>query len=212
MNHVPERIPDVVTEVARRLIDIRRFAQAAELYEGIDAHREAINVYIAGGLWDQAKQLARSAAPQFAAEVEAAHKAHMQQSGAAADLVHTGNVAEGIEAYAQQNEWDRARELAQRNRRHVFEADVDGDRLLLPAAPPERDAEHERVAGKFTYPEWNRRSGDYMPDHTRVLERFGRYPHRNAACGRVSTGEEIAWLASADCPGWARSQDAASSS
>ena len=113
MNHVPERIPDVVTEVARRLIDIRRFAQAAELYEGIDAHREAINVYIAGGLWDQAKQLARSAAPQFAAEVEAAHKAHMQQSGAAADLVHTGNVAEGIEAYAQQNEWDRARELAQ---------------------------------------------------------------------------------------------------
>ena len=72
MNHVPERIPDVVTEVARRLIDIRRFAQAAELYEGIDAHREAINVYIAGGLWDQAKQLARSAAPQFAAEVEAA--------------------------------------------------------------------------------------------------------------------------------------------
>ena len=106
-------IGEVVGIVTKRLVEINRHAQAAELYEGIDAHREAINVYIAGGLWDQAKQLARSAAPQFAAEVEAAHKAHMQQSGAAADLVHTGNVAEGIEAYAQQNEWDRARELAQ---------------------------------------------------------------------------------------------------
>ena len=140
MNHVPERIPDVVTEVARRLIDIRRFAQAAELYEGIDAHREAINVYIAGGLWDQAKQLARSAAPQFAAEVEAAHKAHMQQSGAAADLVHTGNVAEGIEAYAQQNEWDRARELAQQQ----------GPAMLLKCATL-----HDRVtpqAPRLTHP------------------------------------------------------------
>ena len=60
---------------------------------------------------------------------------------------------------------------------------------------------------------WLRRQVDEsLADHTRVLERFGRYPHRNAACGRVSTGEEVAWLASADCPGWARSQDAASSS
>ncbi len=41
-------------------------------------------------------------------------------------------------------------------------------RLSLDLSP--QDAEHERLAGKFTYPEWNRRSGDYMPDHTRVLE------------------------------------------
>ncbi|QIE44978.1 VWA domain-containing protein [Pseudohalocynthiibacter aestuariivivens] len=41
-------------------------------------------------------------------------------------------------------------------------------RVSLDLSP--QDAEHERLAGKFTYPEWNRRSGDYMPDHTRVLE------------------------------------------
>ncbi|WP_407943780.1 nitric oxide reductase activation protein NorD [Maritimibacter harenae] len=41
-------------------------------------------------------------------------------------------------------------------------------RLSLDLSP--QDAEHERLAGKFTYPEWNRRSGDYMADHTRVLE------------------------------------------
>lgn len=41
-------------------------------------------------------------------------------------------------------------------------------RLSLDLSP--QDAEHERLAGTFTYPEWNRRTGDYMPDHTRVLE------------------------------------------
>ena len=41
-------------------------------------------------------------------------------------------------------------------------------RLSLDLAP--QDADHERLAGKFTYPEWNRRTGDYMPDHVRVLE------------------------------------------
>ena len=53
MNHVPERIGEVVGIVTKRLVEINRHAQAAELYEGIDAHREAIHVYIAGGLWEQ---------------------------------------------------------------------------------------------------------------------------------------------------------------
>ncbi|SIO30287.1 nitric oxide reductase NorD protein [Vannielia litorea] len=41
-------------------------------------------------------------------------------------------------------------------------------RLSLDLSP--QDADHERLAGAFTYPEWNRRNGAYMPDHTRVLE------------------------------------------
>ena len=32
-------------------------------------------------------------------------------------------------------------------------------------------------------------------EHLAVIERFGRFPHRNIALGRVSTEEEIAWLA-----------------
>ncbi|KHQ50065.1 Nitric oxide reductase activation protein NorD [Mameliella alba] len=41
-------------------------------------------------------------------------------------------------------------------------------RLSLDLSP--QDADHERLAGIHTYPEWNRRAGDYMPSHTRVLE------------------------------------------
>ena len=35
---------------------------------------------------------------------------------------------------------------------------------------------------------------DYARAHREVIERFGRFPHRNEALGRESTGEERAWL------------------
>lgn len=36
---------------------------------------------------------------------------------------------------------------------------------------------------------------DYAHKHHEVIARFGRFPHRNAALGRTSTPEEIAYLA-----------------
>jgi uncharacterized protein (DUF924 family) len=35
---------------------------------------------------------------------------------------------------------------------------------------------------------------DYAVSHCRIIERFGRFPHRNEILGRESTPEEIAWL------------------
>ncbi len=35
---------------------------------------------------------------------------------------------------------------------------------------------------------------DFEIKHKRIIERFGRYPHRNAVLGRVSTPEEIEFL------------------
>jgi uncharacterized protein (DUF924 family) len=34
--------------------------------------------------------------------------------------------------------------------------------------------------------------------HRRIIERFGRFPHRNRVLGRESTREEIGYLESAD--------------
>lgn len=39
---------------------------------------------------------------------------------------------------------------------------------------------------------------DFEQRHRRIIERFGRYPHRNALLGRESTPEEVAFL---DQPG-----------
>ena len=46
----------------------------------------------------------------------------------------------------------------------------------------------------------------YEKEHAAVVERFGRYPHRNVARGRVTTPEEAEWLAGPDVPAWAKSQ------
>jgi uncharacterized protein (DUF924 family) len=35
---------------------------------------------------------------------------------------------------------------------------------------------------------------DYEYRHQAIIERFGRYPHRNAILGRASTAEELAFL------------------
>lgn len=40
--------------------------------------------------------------------------------------------------------------------------------------------------------------------HREVIQKFGRFPHRNAALGRTSTAEELAWYADND-HGWGQS-------
>ena len=43
-----------------------------------------------------------------------------------------------------------------------------------------------------------------VEQHRQVLEKFGRYPHRNKQFGRTSTSEELAWLADIkNLPVWA---------
>jgi uncharacterized protein (DUF924 family) len=54
-------------------------------------------------------------------------------------------------------------------------------RRLLAEAPP---ALHAVFADSLRHAE----------GHRAVIERFGRFPHRNAVLGRTSTGEEAQWL------------------
>lgn len=65
--------------------------------------------------------------------------------------------------------------------------------LYLPYMHSESLVIHDEAARLFTQPglEDNLRSEG---QHRAILERFGRYPHRNAALGRVSTPEEEAFL------------------
>ncbi|KAH8919788.1 DUF924-domain-containing protein [Atractiella rhizophila] len=45
---------------------------------------------------------------------------------------------------------------------------------------------------------------EYALEHISVIERFGRFPHRNAVLGRESSEEENAWLESEHKPKWAK--------
>ncbi|MCB1969408.1 MAG: DUF924 domain-containing protein [Geminicoccaceae bacterium] len=50
---------------------------------------------------------------------------------------------------------------------------------------------------------------DYALQHQAIIERFGRFPHRNKALGRESTPGELAYLAAGSNKGFQRSQDPA---
>lgn len=39
---------------------------------------------------------------------------------------------------------------------------------------------------------------EYAQGHQKIIQRFGRFPHRNKILGRESTDDEISWLNSAD--------------
>lgn len=83
--------------------------------------------------------------------------------------------------------------------KHAVEKGYDHDMLMvekqfvyLPFEHSESLAEQERACelmqplGADLY--------DWALRHKRIIERFGRFPHRNAALGRASTPEEIEFL------------------
>jgi uncharacterized protein (DUF924 family) len=70
--------------------------------------------------------------------------------------------------------------------------DVERQFVYLPFEHSESLADQERAC------ELMRPLGDELYDwalrHKRIIERFGRFPHRNAILGRASTSEEIEFL------------------
>lgn len=75
--------------------------------------------------------------------------------------------------------------------------------LYLPFEHSESLADQERSVALFEglpvtpeFPAAERdNTVDYAHRHRAIIERFGRFPHRNAALGRASTPEEVAFLA-----------------
>lgn len=66
--------------------------------------------------------------------------------------------------------------------------------VYMPFEHSEAMADQERALALFTA------QGDedftrYARLHADIIRRFGRFPHRNAALGRISTSDEIAFLA-----------------
>merc|ERR1711871_292084 len=66
MSYVSDRVPEVVGTVSQRLMEIKRFEQAAELYEGIGRYKDAIDIYVKAGLWEKARSLCANMSPEYA--------------------------------------------------------------------------------------------------------------------------------------------------
>ena len=89
-----------------------------------------------------------------------------------------------------------ARAVAGRAIEQGFDNDMVGERkafLYLPFMHSESLADQQRSLALYEAAglEDNLR---YARHHRDIIERFGRFPHRNAALGRESTAEELAYL------------------
>ena len=66
--------------------------------------------------------------------------------------------------------------------------------LYMPFMHRESALVHERAVELFTKL-GNELNLEYEYKHKAIIDRFGRYPHRNAVLGRESSAEEVAFVA-----------------
>ncbi len=94
--------------------------------------------------------------------------------------------------------------LAQQSAEHMIAAGLDRQLRLVeryfvyvPFMHSEEPAHQQRSVRLFQQLAKERAYFDtsYAVRHQAVIARFGRFPHRNAVLGRVSTAEEVAFLA-----------------
>lgn len=65
--------------------------------------------------------------------------------------------------------------------------------VYMPYMHSESAVIHEQALELFTQPGMENNL-DFEHRHKAIIDRFGRYPHRNAVLGRTSTAEELAFL------------------
>lgn len=74
---------------------------------------------------------------------------------------------------------------------------IPGPFVYLPFEHSEVIADQDRyleLVGRFAHLERGAKMAKYGRAHKELIERFGRFPHRNACLGRPSTPEELAYL------------------
>jgi len=115
MKHAAERYNEIVAVVAGRLKMIQRFEQAAELYESIEAAREAVNCYISGEVWEKAKLLAQQQCPDMIRVVDERYKTDLVSKGDGDELIRrTGDVNSALDMYARNGDWAKCLQLAEK--------------------------------------------------------------------------------------------------
>lgn len=65
--------------------------------------------------------------------------------------------------------------------------------LYMPFMHSESRMIHEKAVELFSAPDL-KSNLEFEYRHKKIIDRFGRYPHRNKVLGRASTSEEIAFL------------------
>lgn len=110
LKFVPDRAQEVVSTVCARLVEAKKFDQAAQMYYAVEMYKDAIDACILAGNWEKAKEIL-SVAPKYKEYVETAYVNHLRNQGKADALVNV-DVDAGLEVFAQRGDWDKCLTMA----------------------------------------------------------------------------------------------------
>ncbi|XP_037837544.1 intraflagellar transport protein 172 homolog [Kryptolebias marmoratus] len=106
-----ERAVEVIQVLGPRLVQLRKFNAAAELYLNLDLIKEAIDVFIEGEEWNKAKRVAKELEPRYEDYVDQKYKEHLKNQGRVESLAGV-DVMAALDLYAEKGQWDKCLDTA----------------------------------------------------------------------------------------------------
>jgi intraflagellar transport protein 172 len=102
---------EVAEVVGPRLVAAGKYAQAAQLYLGVEMIKEAIDAFLEAQEWTKARKVARELEPRLEPYVEQRYKDHLQNQGHLEELVNV-DLERALNMLAGQGNWTKAIETA----------------------------------------------------------------------------------------------------
>ncbi|KAK4299690.1 hypothetical protein Pmani_028048 [Petrolisthes manimaculis] len=106
-----EKVDDLARVLGPRLLDIKRYSAAAQMFLAGDMNKEAIDAFITAQEWNKAKKVASELEPRYESYVDSAYKDFLKTEGKAealADVDLTG----ALDMYVEAGQWSRALDTA----------------------------------------------------------------------------------------------------
>ncbi|TRY86956.1 hypothetical protein DNTS_000647 [Danionella cerebrum] len=139
-----DKAVDVSQIVGPRLIQLRKYNEAAELYLNLDLIKNAIDAFIEGEEWNKAKRVAKELDPRLEEYVDRRYKEHLKNQGKVDSLVGVDVVA-ALDMYAERGQWEKCIDTASKQNFNVLHKYI-----ALYATHLIKEAEAEKVLSLYT--------------------------------------------------------------
>uniref|UniRef100_A0A8C2A3G2 Intraflagellar transport protein 172 homolog n=1 Tax=Cyprinus carpio TaxID=7962 RepID=A0A8C2A3G2_CYPCA len=139
-----DKAVDISQVVGPRLIQLRKYNEAAELYLNLDLIKNAIDAFIEGEEWNKAKRVAKELDPRLEEYVDKRYKEHLKNQGKVDSLVGVDVVA-ALDMYAERGQWEKCIDTASKQNFKVLHKYI-----ALYATHLIKEGEAEKVLNLYT--------------------------------------------------------------
>ncbi|KAK9502773.1 hypothetical protein O3M35_011482 [Rhynocoris fuscipes] len=114
-----EEAVEAVKLLGSRLIEVKQYNMAAQLYLGVDMIKEAIDALIIIEEWQKALKIARELEPRYEQYIEARYKDSLRSQGRADQLADV-DIVSALDLLCEQGQWNKALDVARSHGTGVF--------------------------------------------------------------------------------------------